>query len=253
VERVIPAPPERIFDLLADPARHHDIDGSGTVRDAAGGSERLALGSKFRMSMKRGISYAMVSEVVEFEENRRIAWQSKPPGSIGARLGGGRIWRYELEPVDGGTRVTETWDISQEAGLGKPLVALGAKKTAKDMEQTLARIEELVAVDGAEEHAAAPESPDRSTTEGAPMSDEQGGAEEVEVITTAVGEDGTVVVDDVTALADEDGNVLATDETIAVEGPDGTVVIDEVIAVADADGELVAIEEDVVVIEDDDT
>jgi uncharacterized protein YndB with AHSA1/START domain len=230
VERVIDAPPARIFDLLADPARHHDIDGSGTVRDAAGGSERLALGSKFRMSMKRGISYAMVSEVVEFEENRRIAWQSKPPGSIGARLGGGRIWRYELEPVEGGTRVTETWDISQEAGLGKPLVALGAKKTAKDMEQTLARIEELVAVDEAE----------------------QGGVEEVEVITTAVGEDGTVVVDDVTALVDEDGNVLATDETIAVEGPDGTVVIDEVIAVADADGELVAIEEDVVVIKDDD-
>ena len=34
VERVIPAPAEKIFDLLADPARHRDIDGSGTVRDA---------------------------------------------------------------------------------------------------------------------------------------------------------------------------------------------------------------------------
>ena len=31
VERVIAAPPEKIFDLLADPARHHDIDGSGSV------------------------------------------------------------------------------------------------------------------------------------------------------------------------------------------------------------------------------
>ena len=45
VERVIPAPAEKIFDLLADPARHRDIDGSGTVRDAKSGSERLALGS----------------------------------------------------------------------------------------------------------------------------------------------------------------------------------------------------------------
>ena len=44
VERMIPAPPEKIFDLLADPARHRDIDGSGTVRDAKSGSERLALG-----------------------------------------------------------------------------------------------------------------------------------------------------------------------------------------------------------------
>ena len=77
------------------------------------------------------------------------------------------------------------------------------------------------------------------------------GIEEVEVVTAAVGDDGTVVVDDLKALVDEDGNVLATDETIAVEGPDGTVVIDEVISVADEDGELVAIEEDIVVIEED--
>ena len=76
------------------------------------------------------------------------------------------------------------------------------------------------------------------------------GIEEIEVVTTAVDEDGTVVVDDLKALVDEDGNILATDETIAVESPDGTVVIDEVISVADDDGELVAIEEDVVVIEE---
>ena len=72
------------------------------------------------------------------------------------------------------------------------------------------------------------------------------------MVTTAVGDDGTVVVDDLKALVDEDGNVLATDETIAVEAPDGTIVVDEVIAVADDDGDLVPIEEDVVVVEADD-
>ena len=144
VERVIPAPPEKIFDLLADPARHRDIDGSGTVRDAKAGSERLALGSSFGMAMKMGIPYSMVNEVIEFEENRCIAWQTKPPVSWGAKLGGGRIWRYELEPVDGGTRVRETWDISQEASLSKPLVSRGGKKTAENMDKTLARIEQLV-------------------------------------------------------------------------------------------------------------
>jgi uncharacterized protein YndB with AHSA1/START domain len=143
-ERVIPAPPEKIFDLLADPSRHPDIDGSGTVRDAKGGSERLAFGSQFGMAMKMGLSYSMVSEVIEFEENRRIAWQTRPPSSFGAKLGGGRIWRYELEPVDGGTLVRETWDISQEAGLSKPLVSRGRTKTIENMDKTLARIEELV-------------------------------------------------------------------------------------------------------------
>jgi uncharacterized protein YndB with AHSA1/START domain len=146
VERLIPAPAEKIFDLLADPARHRDIDGSGTVREAKTGSERLALGSKFGMSMKAGFSYSMVSEVIEFDENRCIAWQSKPPSSLGAKLGGGRIWRYDLESVDSGTLVRESWDISQEAGLSKLLVGRAGKKTAENMEKTLARIEELVTV-----------------------------------------------------------------------------------------------------------
>jgi uncharacterized protein YndB with AHSA1/START domain len=143
-ERMIPAPPEKIFDLLADPSRHREIDGSGSVRDAKGGSERLALGSKFGMSMKMGVPYSMTSTVIEFEENRRIAWQTVPSVSWGAKLGGGRIWRYELEPVDGGTLVREVWDISQEAGLSKALVARGRKHTVENMEKTLARIEEVV-------------------------------------------------------------------------------------------------------------
>ena len=44
-----------------------------------------------------------------------IAWQTRGPGKFGARFGG-RIWRYELEPVDGGTRVRETWDVTFYAG-----------------------------------------------------------------------------------------------------------------------------------------
>ncbi len=143
VERIIPADSAAIFDLLADPSRHSDIDGSGTVRDAKAGSERLALGSQFGMSMKMGIPYSMVSEVVEFEENRRIAWQTRGPGAIGRHVAG-RIWRYELEPVDGGTRVRESWDISQESSLSKPLVRRSAEKTRKNMAATLDRIETVV-------------------------------------------------------------------------------------------------------------
>ena len=57
---------------------------------------------------------------------------------------GGRIWRYELEPVDGGTLVKESWDISQESAATRPLVRKGAEKTRKDMASTLERIEGLV-------------------------------------------------------------------------------------------------------------
>jgi uncharacterized protein YndB with AHSA1/START domain len=141
VERVIPAPPDKIFDLLADPARHHDIDGSGSVVSAKEQSQRLALGSKFGMKMKIGIPYSMVSTIIEFDENKVIAWQSRPPG-IGAKFGGGRIWRYELEPVEGGTRVRESWDISQERVKAFVRPARGRTRTA--MEKTLENIENLV-------------------------------------------------------------------------------------------------------------
>ncbi len=140
VERVIAAPPEKIFALLADPSRHHDIDGSGTVREAKDHPERLSLGAKFGMKMKLGIPYSMVSTVIEFEDNRCIAWQTRPP--IGGSIAGGRIWRYQLEPVDGGTRVRETWDISEEKI--KAVVRPARKKTHDNMEATLERIEEIV-------------------------------------------------------------------------------------------------------------
>jgi len=144
VERIIPAPAEVIFDLLADPTRHREIDGSGTVRDAKQESQRLQLGSQFGMSMKMGIPYSMVSTVVEFEENRRIAWQTRGPTPIGRHVAG-RTWRYELEPVQGGTRVRESWDITTESPFTRPLVRPAAGKTRKNMEATLARIEEVLA------------------------------------------------------------------------------------------------------------
>jgi hypothetical protein len=146
VERTIAAAPSAIFDLLADPSRHHDIDGSGTIVERKPGSTgRVSLGSTFTMAMKFGIKYTMVSEVIEFEENHRIAWQTRPSSSFGAKLGGGRIWRYELEPVEGGTRVRESWDISQEKI--RALVRPARKRTRASMEKTLARIEDIVTSD----------------------------------------------------------------------------------------------------------
>jgi uncharacterized protein YndB with AHSA1/START domain len=143
VERVIAAPPEAIFAYLVDPQKHREIDGSGTVRDAKGEPQTLVLGSTFGMSMKMGLPYSMVSTVIEYEENRRIAWQTNGPTRIG-KLVGGRIWRYELEPVDGGTLVRESWDISQESAATRTIVRKGAAKTKKDMAATLERIDQLV-------------------------------------------------------------------------------------------------------------
>jgi hypothetical protein len=142
-ERVIPAPAAAIFDVIADPARHPGIDGSGSVKRARPGSAaRLSKGATFGMDMHRGVHYGMVSTVTEFDEGRRIAWSPKPASGRGARLAG-RIWRYELEPIDGGTRVRETWDISHDA-LRFVLRYVAASRTRKDMSKSLERLAGLV-------------------------------------------------------------------------------------------------------------
>ncbi len=133
VSRVISAPAQKIFDLLADPNMHPVLDGSGTVKAAREGNpKRLSLGAKFGMNMQLGGPYRISNEVVEFEEGKRIAWCHF------AR----NIWRYELEPVDGGTKVTESFDPSK----GRfPVVAMKLlgfyRRNRPGMERTLENIE----------------------------------------------------------------------------------------------------------------
>ena len=132
VERVIDAPPEKIFDVIADPAQHPVIDGSGSVKHVRGTATRLALGSKFGMGMRVGLPYMVRNTVVEFEEGRRIAWWHLAHN----------IWRYELEPVAGGTRVVETFDWSRTRS--RLLVRRFTETNKDSMEKTLERLDKLV-------------------------------------------------------------------------------------------------------------
>jgi uncharacterized protein YndB with AHSA1/START domain len=144
VERVIPAPAERIFELLADPAGHLRIDGSGSVQRARSGSRRLQLGDRFGMDMKMGVGYSTRNVVTELEENRLIAWRTLAGGAL-SHLFTGRTWRYELTPVDGGTLVRETWDLSTEKWPSRlPVRVMMGSTTQDNMSRTLERIEEIV-------------------------------------------------------------------------------------------------------------
>jgi uncharacterized protein YndB with AHSA1/START domain len=149
VERVIAAPPEAIFDVLADPSRHHLIDGSGMLQGPGPAvPPRLTLGATFGMRMKVLVRYGTVNRVVDLEEGRRIAWRTGPDGFAG-RLLAGRVWRYELEPVDAGTRVRESWDITHDhQRLLQKLGDIYSGKTRRDMERTLDRLSQLAAAVG---------------------------------------------------------------------------------------------------------
>jgi uncharacterized protein YndB with AHSA1/START domain len=139
VERVIAAPASDIFELLADPAMHPVLDGSGTVRASETvGRARLGLGSELGMRMHLVVPYRLTNRVVEFEDGRLIAW---------THIGGAR-WRYQLDPVEGGTRVVETFDLTTTTvpGLAPALQLLGfPRRNRRGMERTLARLADLVA------------------------------------------------------------------------------------------------------------
>ena len=140
VERVIKSEPGEIFALIADAGKHPSFDGSGTVKQAAQSSLPLSNGSKFGMSMRWGLPYRTTNTVIEFEPDRRIAWQTTMLGG----LVGGRIWRYELTPTEGGTLVRETWDISRDKQRVWLKASGMAKQTKQGMRATLDRIADLL-------------------------------------------------------------------------------------------------------------
>src|SRR5580693_6167241 len=87
--REIAAGPERIFELIADPARQPDWDGHDNLAAADAGQRVRRAGDVFTMTLTRGD--VRENHVVEFEEGRRIAWT---PAEVGKRPPGHR-WRWE--------------------------------------------------------------------------------------------------------------------------------------------------------------
>ena len=106
--REIAAGPGRIFELIADPAQQPCWDGNDNLAEAPGGQRVRQLGDVFTMTLTRGA--IRENHVVEFDEDRRIAWMPAEPGQRPP----GHLWRWELEPAGPSrTRVTCTYDWTQ--------------------------------------------------------------------------------------------------------------------------------------------
>src|SRR5580698_7131800 len=118
--RRIEAPAAPIFEVLANPQRHMDFDGSDMLRGAVLDRPISQVGDTFTMKMHRlGDDYLMLNYVVEFEPDRRIFWTPAPgdpsravgddPSKVG--IPAGYRWGYILTPDgDEATVVTEVFD-----------------------------------------------------------------------------------------------------------------------------------------------
>jgi uncharacterized protein YndB with AHSA1/START domain len=106
--REIAAAPERIFELIADPARQPEWDGNDNLAAAEPGQRVRKSGEVFTMTLTEGSQRQ--NHVIEFAEASVIAWM---PSEVGRRPPG-HVWRWELQPAgDSRTLVTHTYDWSR--------------------------------------------------------------------------------------------------------------------------------------------
>jgi uncharacterized protein YndB with AHSA1/START domain len=149
VSRAIHAPASRIFAVLADPARHPEIDGSGMVRDAIDPRPVGGVGDAFVMAMHNDEmgDYEMTNRVVEYEPGRRIAWDpvltaaTRPEDKAEVGASGHQRWAYTLLPEgEELTTVTETFDCRESPEWLKKAVR-GGQRWAESMTRTLERLD----------------------------------------------------------------------------------------------------------------
>ena len=104
-ETTLRAAASDVYALIADPARHTELDGGGSVRGLiSGGTHELREGDSFTEKMFLGLPYRMSPKVVRAEKNRALSW----------RMPTGHYWTWEIaDNHDGTVTVRETWDASE--------------------------------------------------------------------------------------------------------------------------------------------
>jgi hypothetical protein len=129
VQREIPFSAKSLFDILSNPHRHTELDGSGFVRGLDRGDRITHVGQNFRMNMSgdhMGGDYQTDNHVSGFDPDKLIAWKTAPAGTEPP----GWEWLWELKPEGAeATLVSLTYDWSHvtDQGLlkkiGFPLVS----------------------------------------------------------------------------------------------------------------------------------
>ena len=135
------APAAELFEMVADPRRHHEIDGSGTVGKNIEAPTKLVPGARFSTKMKMfGVPYRVTSVVTAIKPNELVEWRHPV----------GHHWRWEFTELTATTtKVTETFDYTDAGPIKERLKyyrRMGfAKSNAKGIEATLAGLRDRYA------------------------------------------------------------------------------------------------------------
>ena len=139
----VAAPAAELFAYVADPRRHHEVDGSGTVFENIAAPAKLAAGERFSTKMRMfGLPYRITSTVTAVKPGALIEW----------RHPFGHRWRWEFDEISPTlTRVTETFDFRDTGAVKDTLnyyTLMGFKKgNARGIEATLAKLRDRYFLD----------------------------------------------------------------------------------------------------------
>jgi hypothetical protein len=145
---IINASAEVIFVVLADPAKHAAIDGTGWVREPLDSKPLTAVGQVFRMAMYHPNhpdgNYQMANRVQIFDPPSAIAWEPGQDNDDGGLRFGGWVWRYDLTPAGpSDTKVTLSYDWSAVPDLLRQHIGFPSFP-ADHLGNSLAHLAELV-------------------------------------------------------------------------------------------------------------
>src|SRR5689334_20692337 len=113
VSRTIDAPTTAVFDVLTNPERHAELDGSGFVLSDEKSDRITATGQVFRMNMTgdhMGGDYQTDNTVTGYDPNHLVAWQTAPADT--EPPGWEWVWELEAQGSDA-TKATLTYDWSK--------------------------------------------------------------------------------------------------------------------------------------------
>lgn len=112
VSRTIDAPTVDIFNVLTNPQRHAEIDGSGQIVSDEKTDRITGTGQVFTMNMNAehmGGEYQTDNYVTGYDQNKLLAWRTAPAGTEPP----GWQWVWELDPQGAdSTDVSLTYDWS---------------------------------------------------------------------------------------------------------------------------------------------
>lgn len=137
----VAAPPQQLWSIVADPARHPELAGSGEPLETWLVSEGpLRVGSRFESRQKwLGMKYTSRSEVTALQEPRLLRW----------RVDNQTDWEFRLEPLEGdnqsSSEVTHSyrWTIRMPGPLGTllgPLLGWRHRQMVRGMVGTFAKL-----------------------------------------------------------------------------------------------------------------